>query len=91
MEPVVTAVTDVAGLADVFARAFVGDPMAAWRRPYSTVEESVVHYRGVLDEYVVLGVLWRIPGAGAAAAWLSPADSSRLREARVAERRTATV
>jgi ribosomal protein S18 acetylase RimI-like enzyme len=65
--------------------------MVAWRRPSSTIEESVVYYRGVLNEYVALGALWRIPGVGAAAAWLSPADSSRLREARVAKRRTATV
>jgi ribosomal protein S18 acetylase RimI-like enzyme len=90
MEPVVAADPDVVGLAGVFARAFVGDPMVAWRRPHSTVEESVDHYQGVLDEYVALGVLWRIPGVGAAAAWLSPADSSRLRDSRTARRRTST-
>jgi ribosomal protein S18 acetylase RimI-like enzyme len=91
MEPVVAQVADVVGLADAFARAFVDDPMVAWRRPSSTIEESVVYYRRVLDEYAAVGALWRIPGIGAASAWLSPAHSSRLREARVAKRRRATV
>jgi ribosomal protein S18 acetylase RimI-like enzyme len=88
MEPVSAAVTDVEDLAVVFARAFADDPMARWRRPRSTLEETTDYYRSVLHEYVEAGVLCRID-ACAAAAWLSPRDAHLLHESRARRRRAA--
>jgi ribosomal protein S18 acetylase RimI-like enzyme len=81
MQPVVATPADLALLADSFAAAFGDDPMARWRRTRSTPEETVGYYRGVLDEYVALGVLWRL-GDRAAAAWMSPEDTRRRRATR---------
>ena len=64
---------DVPALAVTFAAAMSDDPMIRWPMPDATPAMQRELFRVILTPYAELGILWKIHGCGAGAAWLPPA------------------
>ena len=80
------AVPDVAGPADLpglvvtFADAFADDVMIRWPMPDATPDKLQELWHVILAPYVEAGVLWKIDGCAAGAAWLPPEVAGRFDE-----------
>jgi GNAT superfamily N-acetyltransferase len=78
--PELAVPADVPSLAVTFAAAMSDDVMIRWPMPDATPAMQRELFRVILTPYAELGILWKIHGCGAGAAWLPPAVAERFAE-----------
>ena len=78
--PELASVGDVPALAVTFAAAMSEDAMIRWPMPDATPAMVQELFRVILTPYVEFGVLWKIRGRDAGAAWLPPEVAARFAE-----------
>jgi GNAT superfamily N-acetyltransferase len=78
--PELAGPADLPGLVVNCAAAFSDDPMIRWPMPDATPAMLQELFRVILTPYLESGVLWKIHGCDAGAAWLPPEVTGRFAE-----------
>jgi GNAT superfamily N-acetyltransferase len=78
--PELAGPADVPVLAVTFGAAFSDDAMIRWPMPDATPAMLRELFRVILTPYAELGILWKIHGCDAGAAWLPPQVAERFAE-----------